>query len=157
MDSKNHLREMSCPLGVFFPFTNPHSINSSCLFCGTSAPIQAHVSINRSSLGLTCPILECVPIALCNLSVNLHDFSWVCRWGHLTYLVRGCFRGKMGLLHGHAPMLPLPFPNAAQISINHSKTSKLCAPLVSYVTICTKGAPSHTQTSLFSQPITPSL
>jgi hypothetical protein len=57
-NSKGHLCETSCLLGVSCPFGKPHSNDSSCSLHGPSAPFQA-----------------CVPI---NLHVSWTDILWHC-------------------------------------------------------------------------------
>jgi hypothetical protein len=150
-DSKGHQCETSRPLGVSFPSrthtqtthrtpswtwctqTSPHAHQPSCLLINTPHP------------------WVCTPFLVLFSCVHRHDSSWVCPWGCPTSLVCPCCRGQMGPLLGNSPKFPHPFPNTTQVSINHSKASEVCAPLVPHMSpSCAQDAPAHTHMSSFS-------
>jgi hypothetical protein len=67
MDSKGHLCETSCLLGVSCPFTNHHTqTNHRHPFMDPVHPNKPIHPSTITSLGPTHPILGCTPLALCS-------------------------------------------------------------------------------------------
>jgi hypothetical protein len=144
MESKSHLCEKSCLLGVSRPLENPHSTKSPFPSMDLLCPSKSHAMINHSFLIPTHPILACTPIFLCSFHVYHCDSLWVCRWGNPTSLACPCCQGNTSRLLGHASKFPLPCLNTTQFSINHSKESKMCSPLILHViVVCPRCCYSH--------------
>jgi hypothetical protein len=99
------------------------------------------------------PVVGHTPLALCALLVSI------------VVTPRGCVdeviqplwcthvaEGRRNPLLEHVPKLPHPCLNTTQLFVNHSKESKVCAPLVLHVTIVRPRCPcSHP--NIFIHPI----
>jgi hypothetical protein len=114
--------------------------------------------INHSSLGPTHPILGHAPLALCTLLMSIIVTPHGCVDGVIqplwcTHVVEGRWVHSLGMLPS-CPTLSQTQPKSPSIILRKVR----CVPPWCHTSpSCTQGAPSHTQTSSFTQPITSSL
>jgi hypothetical protein len=154
-DSKGHLCETSCLLGVSCPFMNPHSNDLLHPSMDPVCPSKPCVPINHHVSWTVCPILGCTPLSLCSSLVSIIMTPCGCVDGVIqplqcAHVVEGRWVHSLGMLPSF-PTLSQMQPKSPSIIL---RKVRCVPPWCCMSPLCTQGAPAHTQMSLFSQPIT---